>query len=81
MADVRFQVSDDFMAEMKSKLGLGSNTEVVQEALTLLSWAADEKMRERVIVSTNARGEQVERLAMRSLALPSPRRLPQQQVG
>lgn len=79
MADVRFQVPDEFMSEIKQKLGLSSNTEVVQEALTLLSWAADEKMRERVIVSTNPRGEQVERLAMRSLALPSQRRL--QQTG
>ena len=74
MADVRFQVSDEFMAELKKKLGLGSNTDVVQEALTLLSWAADEKQRDRVIVSTNSRGEQVERLAMRSLSLPSSRR-------
>lgn len=74
MADVRFQVSDDFMSELKQKLGLSSNTEVVQEALTLLSWAADEKQRERVIVSTNTQGGQVERLAMRSLTLRSSNR-------
>lgn len=75
MADVRFQVSDEFMSEMKQKLGLSSNTEVVQEALTLLSWAADEKWRNRVIVSTSPTGEDVERLAMRSLGLPSQRRM------
>jgi len=74
MADVRFQVSDEFLSELKNKLGITSNTDVVQEALTLLSWAADEKQRERVIVSTNPRGEQVERLAMRSLSLPTSRR-------
>lgn len=69
MADVRVQVPDDFMEALRKKLNVKTNTEVVQEALTLLNWAAEEKERQRLILSTNANGEKVERLAMRSLSI------------
>jgi len=69
MADIRVQVQDDFMNALREKLGLKSNADVVQEALTLLNWAAEEKGRHRLILSTDQGGQQVERLAMRSLSI------------
>lgn len=73
MAEIRLQVPDDLMTKLKSKLGLRNNKEVIEEALTMLSWAADEKDRKRVILSATTDGDQVTRLAMKSLNLvPSP---------
>ena len=42
MAEVRVQVPDEIMAELKSTLGLRTNTDIVEEALTMLNWAAEE---------------------------------------
>lgn len=74
MADIRVQVPDDFMKDLRGMLvGVDSNNDVVKEALTLLYWAAEERSRQRLILSTNIDGEQVERLAMRSLPPVQPR--------
>ena len=69
MADIRVQVPDDFMAGLRAALGVKTNTDVVQEALTLLNWAVEEKARRRLILSTDQKGGAVERLAMKSLSL------------
>lgn len=69
MADIRVQVPDEYMNALREKLALKTNAEVVQEALTLLNWAAEEKGRKRLILSTDQEGQQVERLAMRSLSI------------
>jgi len=74
MADIRVQVPDDFMLALRSKLDLKTNSDVVQEALTLLNWAAEEKHRGRLILSTDLSGGSVERLAMRSLSVIIPTR-------
>ena len=71
MADIRVKVPDSFMNDLKLKLGVTTNNEVIQEALTLLSWAADEKMNNRLVLSTDVSGNHVHRLAMRALALPA----------
>jgi CRISPR/Cas system-associated protein Csm6 len=69
MADIRVNVADAFMDPLRRLLGLKSNAEVVQEALTLLNWAAEEKERGRLILSSDVNGERFERLAMRSLSV------------
>ena len=48
-------------------LGIRTTTHVVQEAMTLLNWAVEERQRGRVILSALPDGSDVERLAMRSL--------------
>ncbi|HEX5685361.1 MAG TPA: hypothetical protein VFY73_15160 [Ideonella sp.] len=67
MAEVRVQVPDEIMAELKSTLGLRTNTDIVEEALTMLNWAAEEKKNGRQIFSARPDGKDVTRLAMRSL--------------
>lgn len=74
MADIRVQVPDSFMDDLREKMHLKANTDVVQEALTLLSWAVEERGRDRLILSTNSEGQSVERLAMRSLSAVQPRK-------
>lgn len=72
MAEIRVQIPDDFMQELKVALQLRTNSEVVQEAMTLLAWAKDERLRNRVILSACPDGTDVERLAMRSLTRVRP---------
>jgi len=67
MTAIRFQVPERYMSSLKGKLGLATDLDVVQEALTILAWAADEKERGRLILSTNKDGGDIKRLAMRSL--------------
>ena len=72
MAEIRVQVPDDVMNRLKERLRLRTNTDVIEEALTMLSWAADEKDKGRLILSSDPKGGDVTRLAMKSLlsALP-----------
>jgi hypothetical protein len=67
MADIRVQVPDTFMTPLREKLDK-TNPGVVEEALTLLSWAVEERERGRLILSSDTEGGNVERLAMRSLS-------------
>ena len=67
MADIRVQIPDDVLGALKDKLNLKNGTDVVMEALTMLNWAAGEKDKNRVIISTNEDGKEVTRLAMKSL--------------
>lgn len=71
MTDLRLRIDDAFVGRLRETLGVTSNTDVMQEALTLLSWAVEEKERGRLILSTNQDGKQVERLAMRTLSVLS----------
>ena len=73
MADIRAQVSDQFIDKLRKAMHLKSNTDVIQEALTLLSWATEERERNRLILSTNTAGGSVERLAMGSLSSIQPK--------
>jgi|WetSurMetagenome_2_1015567.scaffolds.fasta_scaffold539956_1 hypothetical protein len=67
MADIRVQIPDEVLGALKSKLNLKNGTDVVMEALTMLNWAAEEKQKNRIILSTDGDGKDVTRLAMKSL--------------
>lgn len=73
MANIRVQVPDEFMNHLQQEMGLKTNADVVQEALTLLNWAVGEIGRERLILSTDQKGQNVERLVMRSLSSIRPK--------
>ena len=63
MAEVRFNVDDDFLANLQKKLGTSKATDVVKEALTVLNWAVTEKSSGRQILSGDANAENLSRLA------------------
>ncbi len=67
--EVRFRIEDDFMQALEGELQTKSATDVVREALALLSWAVNEKKAQRsVILSSKEDGSDVRRLAMPSLS-------------
>lgn len=65
--DVFVRVDRSVMTDLKKRLGLERNTEVMQEALTMINWAADEKMKGRVILSATEEGLDVVQLCMECL--------------
>jgi hypothetical protein len=67
MADIRVQVPNEFMDRLRDTLHVKTNPEVIQEALTLLGWAVEERERGRILLSTDKQGGSVEKLAMGSL--------------
>jgi hypothetical protein len=67
MAEIRLQIPDDIIDALRTKLRLGTNTDVVREALTLLNWAAGEKENGRYILSAMPDGKDIARLTMTSL--------------
>jgi hypothetical protein len=67
MAEIRVLVPDDVIEDLKGRLGLRKNTEVIEEALTILNWAADEVSKGRQIFSANKEGRDVTRLATKAL--------------
>jgi len=71
MAEIRVQVNDETMAQLKRTLGLRTNTDVIEEALTMLNWAAEEKKKGRQIFSANSEGRDVTRLATKALMSPA----------
>jgi hypothetical protein len=66
--EVRFKIEDEFMRDLERELQTKNATEVVREALALLSWAVNEKKSARsVILASKEDGSDVHRLAMPSL--------------
>jgi hypothetical protein len=66
MAELRFQVDDDFLQNLQNKLGTAKSTDVAREALTILDWAVREKAAGRAITSSQD-GSIRKELAMPSL--------------
>jgi hypothetical protein len=60
------EVADDFLNELKRKLGISGNAGITREAFTILNWAADVRAAGRDIVSEE-RGHGHARLAMPTL--------------
>ncbi len=69
MAEVRFQVDDAYLQTIKDRLGErnAKNTDLVRDALTILSWAAEERSKGRYILSSERDGSDVGRLVMPTL--------------
>lgn len=67
MAKIHCTAPDEFISNLMRALGVHTTTDVVQEAMTILAWAVEERRRGRVILSACPDGSNAERLAMRSL--------------
>jgi hypothetical protein len=66
MAEVRFQVDDNFLQNLQNKLGATKSTDIAREALTILDWAVRERAAGRDITSSQG-GTIKKELAMPSL--------------
>jgi hypothetical protein len=66
MAEIRFQIDDQFLKNLQEQLGTTKTTDLARDALTLLNWAVKEKAAGREITSSKDGDIQVQ-LAMPSL--------------
>lgn len=64
----RVSINDTFLEKLQSLLGDANPARVTEDALTLLNWAANEVKAGRTIVSTDATGGDVHKLAMPALS-------------
>lgn len=67
MARIDVIIDDEIMTRLKCRLGVSSNIKVIEEALTILNWAAGEKIAGKVILSAFENGSDVVRLSMKCL--------------
>jgi hypothetical protein len=68
MADVRVQIPDATLSGLQEKLTMNTKpTDITRDALTLYNWAVEERAKGRVLLTTDASGENPTRLAMPSL--------------
>ena len=67
VSEIRFTVDSEFLKELQRRLGIERSTDIARSALTLLDWASSETSSGRVILSSNAQGDDVHRLVMPEL--------------
>lgn len=70
--ELRLKIDDGFINDLKTKLqdkqfGEITGTRLTQDALALFKWAVEETSKGRAIVSTDADGENVQRIVMPAL--------------
>ena len=64
--ELRVNVDDAFVKNLQESLG-AKTPEIAKSALTLLNWAVSEVKNGRVILSSDGKGQNVQRLAMPTL--------------
>lgn len=68
MPDVRIQIPDTVVKDIQEKTKSNIKaTDIAIDAVTLYNWAIQERAAGRVILSSNAQGEDQTRLAMPSI--------------
>jgi hypothetical protein len=68
MAEVRLQIPDETVTGLQEKLSINTKpTDIARDALTLYNWAVDERAKGRVLLTADAAGGNITRLAMPSL--------------
>ena len=74
MAELRLQIPDETLRAIQDKLGTNTKfTDIARDAITLFNWAAGDKAKGNLILSSNEDGTQMTRLAMPSLENVNPR--------
>jgi hypothetical protein len=65
--EVRLTLDDKLVRDMMEKAGVSKATDLTKDALTMLHWAINEVAAGRVVLSTDAKGGDAQRLAMPTL--------------
>lgn len=66
--EIRVTIDAEFLSKLQKKLGLSKTTDVTRAALSLLDWASDEAVQDRMILSTTKDGKDAHRLVMPELS-------------
>jgi hypothetical protein len=68
MPDVRLQIPDEVVTSIQEKTKSNIKaTDIAKDAITLYNWAVEERAKGRVVLSANADGADMARLAMPSI--------------
>lgn len=68
--EVRLNIDDAFLKNIQDKVGSPMKaTDLTRDALTIFNWAVGEVAEGRVVLSTNAKGQEVRRLVMPTLMM------------
>lgn len=54
--EIKVSVEKDFLDNLKNKLNIDNNTELLKLAFTFLNWKIDEEQKGRVIFSSDTNG-------------------------
>ncbi len=65
--EIRTSIDKDFIQGLKKASGKKSSSEITRDALALYDWALEEVKQGRLIVSSDQKGSNIQRLVMPSL--------------
>ena len=73
MAEVRLQIPDEVISALQAKIGTNIKvTDIAKDAVTLFNWAVGERAKGNLILSSDADGNKMTRLAMTSIESAAP---------
>lgn len=61
---IRIDIDRKTIKKMKNSLGVTENILVINEALTILNWAIEEREKDRFILSSDNNGGDIEKLVL-----------------
>jgi uncharacterized membrane protein len=64
---MRISINEDFIDKLKEESGITEASQLVTEALSLLKWAISEAKDGRILVTTNNKGEIINKVSIPSL--------------
>ncbi len=67
MAEIRLTIDDQFFNDVKRAVGIEKTSQLTNEALTLIKWAATEVREGRVITTSNPDGSDARKIVIPSL--------------
>jgi hypothetical protein len=67
MAEIRLNIDDNFFESLKKETGINKASQLTNEALNLLKWAASEARAGRVLTTSNADGSGAKKIVIPSL--------------
>lgn len=67
MAEIRLNIDDEFFESLKKETGIKKTSQLTNEALNLLRWAASEARAGRVLTTSNADGSASKKIVIPSL--------------
>ncbi len=67
--ELRMVIDDTLMSELKDALGVKTNVDIVNNALTILNWATKEKEKGRMVLSAKEDGTNIQTLIMPALEM------------
>jgi hypothetical protein len=67
MAEIRLNIDDKFFNDVKRAVGIEKTSQLTNEALTLIKWAANEVREGRIITTSKPDGSDVKKIVIPSL--------------